>query len=66
MLPPVVIRTEDQKANLIQRLDKVRDAEWQRQFHAQIDKLYKDISEEFSTPPDVAQKLLEMLRERGS
>ncbi len=63
VLPPAVIRNEGQKADVIQRLDKVRDTEWQRQFHAQIDKLYKDISEEFSTPPDVAQKLLEMLRE---
>ncbi len=62
-LPAVVIRTEDQKSSVIHRLDTVRDTEWQRKFHAQIDQLYKEISEEFSTPPDVAQKLLEMLRE---
>lgn len=62
-LPAVVIRTEDQKSSVIKRLDTVRDAEWQRKFHAQIDQLYKEISEQFSTPPDVAQKLLEMLRE---
>lgn len=62
-LPAVVIRTEDQKSSVIKRLDTVRDAEWQREFHAQIDRLYRQISEEFSTPPDVAQKMLEMLRE---
>jgi hypothetical protein len=62
-LPAVVIRTEDQKSNVIKRLDTIRDAEWQRKFHAQIDRLYKQISEEFSTPPDIAQKMLEMLRE---
>jgi hypothetical protein len=62
-LPAVVIRTEDQKSNVIKRLETVRDPEWQRKFHAQIDRLYKEISEEFSTPPDVAQKMLEQLRE---
>jgi len=62
-LPAVVIRTEDQKSNVIKRLDTVRDAEWQRRFHAQIDQYYKELSEEFSTPPDITQKLLGMLRE---
>jgi len=62
-LPAVVIRTEDQKSDVIKRLDTVRDAEWQRKFHAQIDQCYKELSEEFSTPPDIAQKLLGMLRE---
>jgi hypothetical protein len=62
-LPAIVIRTEDQKSNVIKRLDTVRDTEWQRKFHAKIDQLYKDISEEFTTPPDVAQKMLDMLRE---
>ena len=62
-LPAVVIRTEDQKSSIIKRLDTVRDSEWQRKFHAQIDQLYKELSEEFSTPPDIAQKLLGMLRE---
>ncbi len=62
-LPAVVIRTEDQKSSVIKRLDTVRDTEWQRKFHAQIDQLYKQLSEEYSTPPDIAQKLLGMLRE---
>ena len=62
-MPAVVIRTEDQKSGVIKRLETVRDAEWQRKFHAQIDRLYKEITEEFTTPPDVAQKMLEMLRE---
>ncbi len=62
-LPAVVIRTEDQKSSVIKRLDTIRDTEWQRKFHAQIDRLYKEIATEFSTPPDVAQKMLEMLRE---
>lgn len=62
-LPAVIIKTEDQKTTVIKRLDTVRDSEWQRKFHAQIDRLYKEISQEFSTPPDVAQKMLEMLRE---
>ena len=62
-LPAVVIRTEDQKSSVIKRLDLVRDPTWERKFHAEIDRLYKEISEEFSTPPDIAQKLLEMLRE---
>lgn len=62
-LPAVIIRTEDQKSNVIKRLDTVRDTEWQRKFHAKIDQLYKEISEEFTTPPDVAQKMLDMLRE---
>jgi len=62
-LPAVVIRTEDQKSNVIKRLDMVRDMEWQRKFHAQIDHFYKELSEEYSTPPDIAQKLLGMLRE---
>jgi hypothetical protein len=48
---------------VIKRLDTVRDTEWQRKFHAKIDSLYKEISEEFTTPPDVAQKMLDMLRE---
>lgn len=62
-LPAVVIRTEDQKSGVIKRLDTVRDTEWQKAFHAKIDLLYKQISEEFTTPPDVAQKMLDMLRE---
>jgi hypothetical protein len=62
-LPAIVIRTEDQKSNVIKRLDTVRDLEWQKAFHAKIDQLYKQISEEFTTPPDVAQKMLDMLRE---
>ena len=62
-LPAVVVRTDDQKTSVIKRLDTVRDAEWQRKFHAQIDQLYKEISEQFTTPPDVAEKLLGMLRE---
>jgi hypothetical protein len=62
-LPAIVIRTEDQKSSVIKRLDTVRDLEWQRKFHAKIDQLYKEISEEFTTPPDVAQKMLDMLRE---
>lgn len=62
-LPAVVIRTEDQKSGVIKRLDTVRDTEWQKAFHAKIDQLYKQISEEFTTPPDVAQKMLDMLRE---
>ncbi len=62
-LPAIVVRTEDQKTTVIKRLDTVRDAEWQRKFHEQIDRLYKEISEEFSTPPDIAQKQLETLRD---
>ena len=62
-LPAVVVRTDDQKTSVIKRLDSVRDTEWQRKFHAQIDQLYKEISEQFTTPPDVAEKLLGMLRE---
>jgi hypothetical protein len=62
-LPAVIIRTEDQKTGVIKRLETVRDAEWQKKFHAQIDRLYREITEEFTTPPDVAQKMLEQLRE---
>jgi hypothetical protein len=62
-LPAVIVRTDDQKTSVITRLDAVRDTEWQRKFHAQIDQLYKEISEQFTTPPDVAEKLLAMLRE---
>lgn len=62
-LPAVIIRTEDQKTGVIKRLETVRDAEWQKKFHAQIDRLYREITEEFTTPPDVSQKMLEQLRE---
>jgi hypothetical protein len=62
-LPAPVERTDDQKAIVISRLDKVLDKGWQRELHQQIDGLYKSVATEFSSPPAKAEQALGMLRE---
>ncbi len=62
-LPAAVDRTEDQKAIVISRLDKVLDKGWQRALHQEIDGLYKQVATEFASPPEKAERALSMLRE---
>ena len=62
-LPAAAERTEDQKAIVISRLDKVLDKGWQRALHQEIDGLYKQVATEFASPPEKAERALSMLRE---
>lgn len=62
-LPVNPDRTEDEKAIVISRLDQVLPAGWQRALHQQIDGLYKQVTTEFSSPPEKAERALFMLRE---
>ena len=60
---PLVERTDDQKAIIINRLSETLGTEWQRTLHEQIDGLYKQVATEFSSPPEKAERALSMLRE---
>jgi hypothetical protein len=62
-LPAPIERTEDQRAIVISRLDKVLDKNWQKALHLQIDDLYKQVATEFSSPPEKSERALTMLRE---
>jgi hypothetical protein len=58
-LPAPPERTDEQKTIIISRLS----ADWQKALHRQIDELYKQVATEFSSPPALAEKALDMLRE---
>ena len=61
--PPPQQLAEDQKTIIINRLNEVRDAGWQRALHQQIDELYKQVTTEFSSPPGNADHMLTLLQE---
>jgi hypothetical protein len=61
--PPPQQLAEDQKTIIINRLNEVRDAGWQRALHQQIDELYKQVTTEFSSPPGSADHMLTLLQE---
>lgn len=58
-LPAPPQRTDEQKAIIISRMN----ADWYKALHRQIDELYKQVTSEFSSPPALAEKALDMLRE---
>jgi hypothetical protein len=60
---PVVERSDDQKAIIINRLTESLGVDWQRALHEQIDELYKQVATEFSSPPEKTERALSMLRE---
>lgn len=63
VLPAVQPRTDDQKQLIISRLNQVLNPQWETGLHETINALYKEVTEEFSSPPDAAQKMLALLRE---
>lgn len=52
-------RTEDEKTAILGRID----TDWQKTLHKQIDQLYKQVATEFSSPPELAERALTMLRD---
>lgn len=54
---------DDQKTIIINRLNNVFEAGWQKALHSQIDDLYKQVATEFSSPPANADRMLTMLQE---
>jgi hypothetical protein len=62
-LAPLQPIAEDQKTIIINRLNDVREAGWQKALHQQIDDLYKQVVTEFSSPPSNADQMLTLLQE---
>jgi hypothetical protein len=54
---------EDQRTIIINRLNEVRDAGWQKTLHQQIDELFQQVVAEFSSPPGSADQMLTLLQE---
>ncbi len=54
---------EDQKTIVINRLDSILEAGWQKALHKEIDDLYKRVATEFSSPPSNSDQMLTMLQE---
>ncbi|MCX7670280.1 MAG: hypothetical protein N2439_09435 [Anaerolineae bacterium] len=62
-LPAVQTYAPDQRTIVINRLNSVLDAGWQKAIHRQIDDLYKQVAAEFSSPPANTERMLTMLQE---
>jgi hypothetical protein len=60
---PAYQRTDEQKQLILSRLNQVLNPQWETGFHEAINALYKEVTEEYSSPPDAAQKMLTLLRE---
>ncbi len=58
--PPPPERTEDQKTLVISRLSQVYDT---KKLNREIDDLYKQVATEFSSPQEVSERALSILRE---
>jgi len=62
-LPAAQTYTGDQRTIVINRLNNVLEAGWQKAIHKQIDDLYKQVAAEFSSPPANTERMLTMLQE---